>query len=107
MAHPAINQLKRFTTQSENLGPDDIAQWEPGIFTMQAYRSSLADVLTHVASSLVSHLTSNNQTPEQLTITIYTQLSGRHYPVETSLSPNDIKQTTTDIEAIVCNHEQA
>ena len=100
MAHPAINQIKRFTAQAETLGPDDIAQWEPGIFTVQAYRSSLVDVLTQIASSLTPHLA---QPP---TITIYTQLGGRHYPIETSLSLNEIKQTAADIEAMINNHEQ-
>ena len=105
MAHPAINQIKRFTTQSENLGPDDIAQWEPGIFTVQAYRSSLLDVLTQVSSQLTPHLISSNQTPEQTTITVYTQLGGRHYPTTTSLSPDDIKIAAQDIEAMVGQHE--
>lgn len=100
MAHPAINQIKRFTAQTETLGPDDIAQWEPGIFTVQAYRSSLVDVLTQIASSLVPHLA------QPSTITIYTQLDGRHYPIETNLSLNEIKQTAADIETMVNNHEQ-
>ena len=105
MAHPAINQIKRFTTQADNLGPDDVAQWEPGIFTVQTYRSSLADVLTQVASSLAPHLASE-PTSEQPAITIYTQLDGRHYPVETGLSPSDIQQTAIDIEAMVNSHEK-
>ena len=100
MAHPAINQIKRFTAQTETLGPDDIAQWEPGIFTVQAYRPSLVDVLTQVASSLTPHLA------QPSTITIYIQLNGRHYPIETDLSLNEIKQTVADIEAMVNNHKQ-
>jgi hypothetical protein len=106
MAHPAISQIKRFTTQSENLGPDDIAQWEPGIFTVQAYRSSLLDVLTQVSSQLTPHLVADGQTPEQITITVYTQLGGRHYPITTNLSPDGIQIAAQDIEAMVCQHEQ-
>ena len=102
MAHPAINQIKRFTAQTETLGPDDIAQWEPGIFTVQAYRSSLVDVLTQIASSLAPYL-APDQPP---TITIYTQLDGRHHPIETSLNLNEIRQTAADIEAMVNNHKQ-
>ena len=107
MAHPAISQIKRFTTQAENLGPDEVAQWEPGIFTVQVYRASLVDVLTQVASNLALHLAPDNQTAEQQpTITIYTQLSGRHYPVETGLDLDKIKQAAVDIETMVCTHEQ-
>ncbi len=106
MAHPAINQIKRFTTQSENLGTEDIAQWEPGIFTVQAHRSSLIDVLTQVASQLSTHLASNSQPLEQLTITVYTQLDDRHYPITTSLSADDLKVAAQDIETMVQQHEQ-
>ncbi|MFG6105828.1 hypothetical protein U2F10_26515 [Leptothoe sp. EHU-05/26/07-4] len=106
MAHPAINQIKRFTTQSENLGPDDIAQWEPGIFTLQAYRSSLLDVLTQVSSHLLPHLVPSDQTLEQVTITIYTQLGRHHYPVTTNLSSDAIKLAAEDIETMVSQHEK-
>lgn len=106
MAHPAISQIKRFTTQSENLGPEDIAQWEPGIFTLQAYRSSLLDVLTQVSSQLAPHLVSNDQTLEQVTITVYTQLGRRHYPIVTNLSPDAIKLAAEDIETMISQHEK-
>lgn len=106
MAHPAIKHIKRFTNQSENLGPDDIAQWEPGIFTVQAYRSNLLDVLNQVSSQLIQHLDLHSSTQEQVTITIYTQLSGRHYPITTGLSPDDIQLTAQDIETMVYQHEQ-
>ncbi|ESA33472.1 hypothetical protein N836_01505 [Leptolyngbya sp. Heron Island J] len=105
MAHPAINQIKRFTTQAEQLGPDDIAQWEPGIFTLQVYRSSLLDVLTQVASHLTPHLVPKDQTAEQVTMTIYTQLGERHYPTTTSLSLNGLTRAAQDIETMVCQHE--
>lgn len=101
MAHPAINQIKRFSSQSDALGPDDIAQWEPGIFTVQIYRSSLLDVLTQVASQLTHHLVSDNHPSEQVTITIYTQLNERHYPITTSLSKDAMKATAQDIESMV------
>lgn len=106
MTHPAIKEIKRFTTQSDTLGPDDIAQWEPGIFTLQAYRPSLMDVLTQVSSHLIPHLVSSDQTPEQLEITVYTQLDGRHYPTTTSLSPNDLEMAAEAIEIMICQHEQ-
>ncbi|MEM7062291.1 MAG: hypothetical protein AAF572_03910 [Cyanobacteria bacterium P01_B01_bin.77] len=101
MSHPTINQIKRFTSQAENLGPDDIAQWEPGIFTVQTYRSSLLDVLTQVASNLASHIVDYEQT----TITIYTQLGGRHYPITGSLNPSTLPDTATAIEALVQHYE--
>ena len=106
MAHPAISQIKRFTTQAEQLGPDDIAKWEPGIFTLQAYRTSLLDVLTQVASQLTPHLVSKESSPEQVTITIYTQLGRRHYPITTSLNINDIEMAAQDIETMVSQHEK-
>ncbi len=103
MAYPAINQIKRFSTQSDTLGPDDIAQWEPGIFTVQIYRSSLADVLTQVASQLKPHL--SDRSSEQITITIYTQLDGRHYPITTGLGNDAMQATAKDIETMVQQHE--
>ncbi len=104
MAHPAIKQIKRFTTQSENLGPDDITQWEPGMFTVQAYRPSLLDVLTQVSAQLTPHLVPSHQSAAEVPLTIYTQLDGRHYPITTSLSPDDIKIAAQDIETMVCQH---
>ncbi|MBE9066554.1 hypothetical protein IQ260_07805 [Leptolyngbya cf. ectocarpi LEGE 11479] len=101
MSHPAINQIKRFTSQADNLGPDDVAQWEPGIFTVQAHRSSLLDVLTQVTSNLASHIADHEQT----TITIYTQLGGRHYPITSSLSSSTLTDTATEIEALVQHYE--
>lgn len=103
MAHPAIKQIKRFT-QSNELADEDIAQWEPGIFTVQAYRASVLDVLTQIASTLTSQLASDENPPDQLTMTIYTQVSGRHYPITTSLSADDIQVTTEEIEALVIQH---
>ncbi|MEO0349814.1 MAG: hypothetical protein AAF282_07165 [Cyanobacteria bacterium P01_A01_bin.15] len=102
MAHPAINQIKRFT-QSEALGPDDVAAWAPGIFTMQVYRSSVPEALLQVTSMLAQHL----DTPEgSATITVYTQLGGRHYPITTRLSPEAIGAAAQDIETMVCQHEK-
>ncbi len=105
MAHPAINQIKRFT-QSNELAPDDVAQWEPGIFTVQAYRSSLLEVLTQITSHLASHLVTDGNSPDQITITVYTQLGRRHHPTTTSLSTDDIKVAAETIEAMVQQHEQ-
>lgn len=101
MGHPAINQIKRFTSQADQLGPDDVAQWEPGIFTVQAYRSSLLDVLTQVTSSLASHIGDGEQT----TIAIYTQLGRRHYPITSSLSPSTMTDVAKEIEALVQHYE--
>ena len=106
MAHPAISQLKRFTRQAENLGPDDIAQWEPGIFTLQAYRSSLLDVLTEVSNQLATHLATEEQTPDQMTITIYTQLGNRHYPLITNLATDKLQTVADDIETMVSQYEE-
>lgn len=111
MAHPAINQIKRFTaTADQQLNADEVAQWAPGIFTVQAQRTSLLEVLNHVSSQLSPHLmpdgpTANNQTPPP-SIKIYTQIAGRHYPVTTSLSDNDIQIAAEEIEAMVQHHEQ-
>ncbi len=105
MAHPAINQIKRFSTQSDALGPDDIAQWEPGLFTVQVYRSSLLDVLTQVTSQLKPHLTFSDCPSEQVTITIYIQLDGRHYPITTDLSNNAMQAAAQDIETMVQKYE--
>ena len=109
MAHPAINQIKRFT-QSEALGPDDVAAWAPGIFTMQVYRSSVPEALLQVTSILAHHLdTQESDTPKDSgnpTLTVYTQLGGRHYPITTSLSPEAIGATAQDIETMVCQHEK-
>ena len=107
MGHPAIGQIKRFTAQAEDLGPDDIAQWEPGIFTLQAYRPSLLDVLTQVASQLASHLSDDDKTPDQMTITVYIQLGRRHYPITTSLSPEAMHTVAADIETMVQQHEKS
>ncbi|MEM8612733.1 MAG: hypothetical protein AAGF93_12010 [Cyanobacteria bacterium P01_H01_bin.105] len=106
MAHPAVNQIKRFTTQSADLGPDDIAQWEPGIFTLQTYRSSLLDILTHVSASLTPHLTLDHQNQGPPEVTVYTQLGGRHYLLHSRLSAEDIKPLAQDIEAMVCEYEK-
>lgn len=105
MGHPAINQIKRFTSQADTLGSDDLAQWEPGIFTVQAYRSSLLDVLTQVTSNLAIHLVDQEQPLEQMTMTIYTQLGRRHYPTASSLSPSTMTDTATEIEALVQHYE--
>ncbi|NEQ53106.1 MAG: hypothetical protein F6K11_23705 [Leptolyngbya sp. SIO3F4] len=105
MAHPAISQIKRFTANADNLDPDDIADWEPGIFTVQAYRSSLLDVLSHVSSQLAPHLISDGQSPETITITVYTQMGRRHYPVITSFSQDDIQTAADTIETMVQQHE--
>lgn len=107
MAHPAINQIKRFTaTADHKLDADDIAQWAPGIFTVQAYRASLIEVLNHVVSQLAPHLTSGSQNPDLLSIKVYTQIGGRHYPTTTSLSHDDIKAAAGDIETMVQQHEK-
>lgn len=106
MGHPAIGQIKRFTAQAENLCADDIAQWEPGIFTLQAYRPSLLDVLTQVANQLTSQLSSDGKTPDQMTITIYTQIGARHYPITTRLSPGEMQTVAADIETMVQQHEK-
>jgi len=105
MAHPAIKEIKRFTTGADSLGPDDIAAWEPGIFTVQAYRSSLADVLNQVSSQLVPHLISESQTPDQVSITVYTQLGSRHYPITTSLDQSTIQTAAEEIETMVSQYE--
>lgn len=107
MAHPAINQIKRFTAAAGPLGPEDIAAWEPGIFTAQVYRASLLDVLSQVASQLSPHLVGEQQTPDQISLTVYTQMGGRHYPLITSLSQTDIQATAQDIETMVAQHEAA
>ena len=107
MAHPAVSEIKRFSTHSADLGADDIAQWEPGIFTLQAYRSSLLDVLTQVSTSLKAHLVrQDSQTETPLTVTVYTQLGGRHYPLHSGLNPKDIDSLAQDIETMVCEYEQ-
>lgn len=106
MAHPAISQLKRFTTQAESLGSDDIAQWEPGIFTLQAYRPSLLEVLVQVSSGLTPHIVPPGQSSAQVTITVYTQLGAKHYPLNTSLDSETLGETATDIEAMVSQYEQ-
>lgn len=103
MAHPAINQIKRFTSKSENLGPEDVTQWEPAIFTMQTYRASLLDVLRQVSSQLATYLGSDN-TP--VNITIYTQLGDRHCPITTSLDSKAIEIAAQTIEAMVAHYEQ-
>ncbi|MBT9316686.1 hypothetical protein [Leptothoe spongobia] len=105
MTHPAINQIKRFTTGADSLGPDDIADWEPGIFTVQAHRSSLLEVLKHVSAQLIPQLVSRSQTPDHVNITVYTQIDGRHYPVTTSLSDSDLQATAEAIETMVREHE--
>lgn len=105
MAHPAIKEIKRFTTGADRLGPDDIAAWEPGIFTVQAYRSSLADVLNQVSSQLAPHLTSRGQTLEQVSITVYTQMGNRHYPITISLDQSAIQTAADEIETMVSQHE--
>ncbi|MEO0396862.1 MAG: hypothetical protein AAF243_12860 [Cyanobacteria bacterium P01_A01_bin.137] len=105
MAHPAIKEIKRFTTGADGLGPDDIAAWEPGIFTVQAYRSSLADVLNQVSSQLVPHLTASRQTPDQIFITVYTQMGNRHYPITTSLDQSAIQTAAEEIETMVGQYE--
>ncbi|MEM9484483.1 MAG: hypothetical protein AAGA83_12410 [Cyanobacteria bacterium P01_F01_bin.116] len=107
MAYPAINQIKRFSANTENLGPDDVADWDPGIFTVQAYRSSLADVLKQISSQLASHLVTSDQTSDQIAITVYIQMGGRHYPINTSLDEKDINATAVDIETMVSQHEEA
>lgn len=99
MSHPAINQIKRFTSQADTLGPDDVAQWEPGIFTVQAYRSSLLDVLTQVTSGLAGLC------DRETTITIYTQLGRRHYPTTSSLNPSTMTEVAKEIETLVQHYE--
>ena len=106
MAHPAINQIKRFTAGADSLGPEDIADWEPGIFTVQAYRSSLLDVLSQVSTQLTPHLVGSSQTPDQVSITVYTQMGRRHYPITTSLSSNHIQAAAESIETMVQQHEE-
>ncbi len=112
MAHPAIKQIKRFTaTADQQLEADDIAQWAPGIFTVQAYRPNLSEVLDHVSAQLAPHLmpddqATKNQPPTPLTIKIYTQIAGRHYPVATGLSQDDIKTAAEEIETLVQHHEK-
>ncbi len=106
MAHPAISQLKRFTAQADSLGPDDITQWEPGIFTLQAHRSSLLDVLTQVSSCLTPHIVPKDGVPDQVTITIYTQLGSKHYPLTTCLDSKALGETAKDIETMVSQYEQ-
>ena len=105
MAHPAIKEIKRFTTGADHLGPGDIADWEPGIFTVQAYRSSLIDVLNQISSQLAPHLTSGSQTPDQISITVYTQMGRRHYPITTSLDQRAIQTAAEEIETMVSQHE--
>ena len=105
MAHPAIQEIKRFTTGADALGPDDIAAWEPGIFTVQAYRPSLADVLNQVSSQLAPHLISGGQTPAQVAITVYTQMGSRHYPVTTRLDQSAIETAAEEIETMVSQYE--
>lgn len=107
MAHPAINQIKRFTREADTLGPEDIAQWEPGIFTVQAYRAGLLDVLTQVTSSLADYLVPEDKTPDQVRITVYIQLGERHYPVTVSLRVNDIQGAVEEIETMVSQYEQS
>lgn len=104
MAYPAISQLKRFTAGADGLGPEDVAQWEPGIFTLQAYRASLLDVLTQVASCLAPHLVSAND--EGVRVTVYTQVGRKHYPLVTGLGAEDLHKTAEDIETMVSQHEQ-
>ncbi|MEM6255535.1 MAG: hypothetical protein AAF821_21685 [Cyanobacteria bacterium P01_D01_bin.156] len=104
MAHPAISQLKRFTTQSHTLGPDDVTQWEPGIFTAQVYRPNLLEVLTQVSSCLSPHLFSGDAS--LAVITVYTQLGSKHYPVATCLEPVALNRTAEEIEAMVSQYEQ-
>lgn len=107
MAHPAINQIKRFTAQADTLSPDAIAQWEPGLFTAQVYRPSLLEVLTEVSSQLVTQLTPDEPILDPLAITIYTQLDGRHYPITMSLSPTGINVAAKDIETMVQHYEKS
>ncbi|MGD1853188.1 MAG: hypothetical protein ACFB2W_02965 [Leptolyngbyaceae cyanobacterium] len=103
MAHPAVNQIKRFT-QSNTLTDDEIAQWEPGIFTMQVYRSNVLEVLTNVASTIAESLASQGDKSPG-TMTIYTQLGARHYPTVTRLSPHDIGLATQAIKTMVSQYE--
>lgn len=104
MAYPTISQLKRFTVGAESLGPEDVAQWEPGIFTLQAYRPSLLDVLSHVSAELAPHLVANGE--ETVSVTVYTQLGRKHYPLVTGLSAESLSKTAEDIEAMVSQYEQ-
>ncbi|MEA5464395.1 hypothetical protein [Leptothoe sp. PORK10 BA2] len=111
MTHPAISQIKRFTAGADNLGPDDIAQWEPGLFTVQAYRASLGEVLSHVSSLLAPHLmadspAADSPNPTPLTIKIYTQMGGRHYPITTHLGDDAIKMAAEEIETMVQQYEK-
>lgn len=104
MAHPAIKQLKRFTKQAENLGPDDIAQWEPGIFTMQAARANVLEVLVQVSSCLEPYLVVEDGAA--LEMTVYTQLGRKHYPLVTGLDARTLEMTAADIESMVQRYEQ-
>lgn len=106
MSHPAISQLKRFTTQAESLGPDDIAQWEPGIFTLQVYRSSVLEVLIQVSSSLTPYIVPKDGSPDQVNMTVYTQLGAKHYALTTGLDSNALGETAEDIETMVSQYEQ-
>ncbi|MEO0867699.1 MAG: hypothetical protein AAFY17_04460 [Cyanobacteria bacterium J06642_11] len=107
MAHPAVSQIKRFTAQAEHMGPDDIAQWEPGIFTLQVYRSNILEVLTQVAADLKPNLNLIESTASgSATMTIYTQLGRKHYPVVSGLETSDLVVAASDIETMVHQYEQ-